>query len=221
MAAIAPYRIGVAGREFRLGPPHGLDSSIQSGRRSYCIETDRIVRLAPPHKTGRNSMDFLIALEETSLSIWVRESTSLWAYPTILTLHTFGMAWLGGVNAAIDLRVLGFAPNMSLSQLARFFPIMWLGFWLNALSGIPLMIADATTKFTSPVLWIKLVFVAAAVVNLRLLLTRTLRNRAMDNGAALPTMARVLAATSLLFWIGAITAGRLMAYLGPVTGFDF
>jgi hypothetical protein len=166
-------------------------------------------------------MDFLIALEETSLSTWVRESPSLLAYPTILTLHTFGMAWLVGVNAAIDLRVLGVAPGMSLSRLARFFPVMWLGFWVNAISGVPLMMADATTKFTSPVLWIKLIFVAAGVVTLRMLMTGTLRNPQMDDLARLPTRARVLAGVSLLSWVGAITAGRLMAYIGPVSGFNF
>ena len=27
-------------------------------------------------------------LEATALATWVRESPSLWAYPTVLTLHT-------------------------------------------------------------------------------------------------------------------------------------
>jgi hypothetical protein len=33
-----------------------------------------------------------------------------------------------------------------------------------------------------------------------------------------PSKAKTLAVTSLLLWIGATTAGRLMAYLGPVGG---
>lgn len=166
-------------------------------------------------------MDFLIALEETSFSIWVRESPSLLAYPTILTLHTLGLAWLVGVNTAVDLRVLGFAPNMSLKALTRFFPLMWIGFWVNAISGIPLMMADATTKFPSPVLWVKLIFVVLGVITLRLLATGTFRDPSIDDGNPLPTKAKVLAGASLVCWIGAITAGRLMAYIGPVTGFNF
>jgi hypothetical protein len=34
----------------------------------------------------------------------------------------------------------------------------------------------------------------------------------------LSSQARLLAATSLIFWVGATTAGRLMAYIGPVAG---
>jgi sulfopyruvate decarboxylase TPP-binding subunit len=29
------------------------------------------------------------------------------------------------------------------------FPVMWVGFWINALSGIALLIADATTMIVS------------------------------------------------------------------------
>jgi hypothetical protein len=35
-----------------------------------------------------------------------------------------------------------------------------------------------------------------------------------------PPRARVVAVTSLLLWILATTAGRLMGYLGPVSGLD-
>ena len=35
-----------------------------------------------------------------------------------------------------------------------------------------------------------------------------------------PANAKVLAALSLLFWTLSITAGRLMAYLGPVSGLN-
>ena len=35
---------------------------------------------------------------------------------------------------------------------------------------------------------------------------------------AVASFGRVLAVTSLIFWGGAITAGRLMAYFGPVSG---
>ena len=37
-------------------------------------------------------------LEATGLSTWVREGESIWAFPTILTLHTFGLGLLVGAN---------------------------------------------------------------------------------------------------------------------------
>ena len=51
--------------------------------------------------------DFLTAVENSAFSTWLRESNSIWAYPTVLTLHTIGLALLVGANAALDLRVLG------------------------------------------------------------------------------------------------------------------
>jgi len=50
-------------------------------------------------------------IETTALSVWVRESPSLWAFPFVLILHTVGMGFLVGTNIALDLRVLGFAPR--------------------------------------------------------------------------------------------------------------
>jgi hypothetical protein len=43
------------------------------------------------------------------------------------------------------------------------------------------------------------------------------RRQGID-AAAVAGLGRVLAITSLIFWSGAITAGRLMAYFGPVSG---
>lgn len=162
-------------------------------------------------------MDFLRWLEQTGFSMWVSSSGSIWAYPTILFLHTMGMATVVGVSAGIDLRILGFAPEVPLAPLTRFFPLMWAGFGINALSGTALLIADATTKLTSPVFYVKIVFIALALINLRLMKARVLRDPLVDKSPA-TTNAKILAVTSLFCWFGAITAGRLMAYLGPVSG---
>lgn len=162
-------------------------------------------------------MDFLLRLEQTGFSTWVRESGSIWSYPTILFLHTIGMATVAGVSAGLDLRILGFAPELPLGPLIRFFPVMWAAFGINALSGTALLIADASTKLTSPVFYVKLVFIALAVINLRLVKTHVFRDPLIDK-SAVSTNAKILAVTSLIFWVGAITAGRLMAYLGPVSG---
>lgn len=73
-------------------------------------------------------MELLAWLEENALSTSVRESRLL--YPTILALHSVGMAFLVGLSAAIDLRILGCAPRLPLAPMERFFPVMWLGFWV-------------------------------------------------------------------------------------------
>ena len=164
-------------------------------------------------------MDFLLGLEQSGFATWVRESPSLWAYPTILFFHTAGLALLVGVNTAVDLRILGFAPSLPLAPMQKYLPLMWAGFWVNAVSGAALLMADATTKAVNPVFLIKLVLIGLAVVNIAAINRRVFKSGISDR-AILPMNVRVLAVTSLLLWIGAITTGRLMAYIGPVSGLE-
>ena len=156
-------------------------------------------------------MDLLQALEGSAFSTWVRESPSIWAYPTILTLHTVGLGVLVGANWIVDLRVLGFARAIPGSVLSRAFPMMWAGFWLNAATGALLFAGDPTTKGTTAVFMGKLVLVAVGVV-LMIALKRKLRGRDIDAGTAIPGV-KALAATSLVLWVAAIAAGRWMAYV--------
>jgi hypothetical protein len=149
--------------------------------------------------------------------MWVRESGSLFAFPGILLLHTYGMAILVGIVAAIDLRILGFAPALPLAPIAKLFPLLWLAFWVNATTGTILLVADATTKMTNPDFGIKMVFIALAVINQRMIQKRVFSDPELDRRPFSSTAKR-LAVFSLVCWLGAITAGRLLAYVGPVAG---
>lgn len=154
---------------------------------------------------------FFVWLEATSLSTWVRESTSIWAFPAILSLHTIGMAFVAGVNAAVDLRILGIAPSVPLLEMKRFFPIMWAGFWINAVSGVLLLIGYPTKALTNPVFYTKLTFIAFALVGLRVIRNSVFGDQRLDLGPV-PRTGRMLATASLVSWAGVITAGRLLAY---------
>jgi hypothetical protein len=155
-------------------------------------------------------MELLAALEDSAFSMWLRESTSLWAYPTILTLHTVGLAMLVGINAAFDLRVLGFANGVPLDRIAPFFRAMWVGFWINLITGAMLFATVATTKGTATIFMIKLGLVVLGVSAVLLL------RRSVYRGSAEPQItasARTWAVVSLVVWTAAIVTGRLMAYL--------
>jgi hypothetical protein len=154
--------------------------------------------------------DLLTALEATSFATWLRESGSLWAYPTILTLHTAGLAVLVGPSWALDLRLLGFAPAVPLGPLEKAFPVMWVGFWVNGISGFMLFAADATTKGATLLFATKLALIAIAVVNIFAIRHVVYRRR--TEPATGPT-ARVLATCSIVLWIAAIATGRWMAYV--------
>jgi hypothetical protein len=157
-------------------------------------------------------VEFFTWLESTAISIWVRESTSIaFGFPGILTLHAIGMGFLVGICFAIDLRLLGFAPRVPLSAMARFFPVMWFGFVVNAFSGLLLLVGYPTKALTNPVFYLKLAFIGAGTV-LAIRLARTaVRNPAFETRPA-TTRVRAWALLSLFAWVGAIFAGRLLAY---------
>lgn len=158
------------------------------------------------------SIDVLAWLEGTRLATWTRESPSLWAYPTVLTLHTVGLAIVVGVSAAIDLRLLGVARRVPLATLVPAFRLIGAGFLVNALTGLLLLIADATTKARQPVLYVKLGLIAVALW-CTFWLRREMRGDRPQASAPASPLRSVVAVVSLVLWAGAIAAGRLMAYL--------
>jgi len=155
---------------------------------------------------------FLLWLESTPLSQWIVGSDSMFAFPGILTFHAIGMGFAVGINAAIDLRILGVAPGVPLVDMRRFVPVLWFGFWLNAASGVLLLIGYPTKALTNPVFYLKL-----ALIAIGMLLFVKISRRIFRDGDAQPIAAsgppvRRLAIISLVCWTGAITAGRLLAY---------
>ena len=148
-------------------------------------------------------MQFTAWLEHTALSIWIRESPSLLVFPAFLIVHAFGMAFLAGTNAALDWRILGVAPQIPLKLMEKFFPVLWFGFVINLISGLLLLIGYPTKALTNPVFYIKIGCIAGGMVMMMLI-----RNRVIRDGQD----GRMLAIVSLIFWISAIVAGRLLAY---------
>ena len=157
-------------------------------------------------------MAFFAWLQETPFAQWVASDPSLLAYPTILTLHTVGMAIVVGTCVVMDLRLLGIGGDVPLTALARAPRLVWTGFIINAATGIALFTTDAEHKAVQTVFFVKLslIFLAlAAYARIRALVFRKPRTPA----APMPGEVKALAVLSLLLWTGATVAGRLMAYL--------
>jgi hypothetical protein len=96
--------------------------------------------------------------------------------------------------------------------MKKFLPLIWVGFWVNAVSGGLLLIASATTMLTSVVFWIKLIFIVLAVGTLVLMKTRVFADEVSLASGVIPRAGKILAIASIAFWGGAIVAGRLTAY---------
>jgi hypothetical protein len=155
---------------------------------------------------------FAQMLQQTALARWISESGALYGYPLLLFLHTMGLATIAGLNAGITMRILGVAPGLTLAPMVRFYPLMWIAFALTVVSGIGLLLQDAVTRLGQTVFYVKLLFVALGVVTLQIMKTRVFGDPELDRRPFTST-ARMLAVTSLALWMGAIIAGRLIAYL--------
>ena len=157
---------------------------------------------------------FFLWLEATPLSTWVRESTSVLAFPAILSVHAIGMGLAVGVNVAMAARLLGFIPAVPPQELRRFGSIMWLGFWMNSASGVLLFLGYPTKALTNPVFYVKMSLIAVGMW-LYVLMSRELSEAGLKATAAAIAGLKArtsLALASLMCWAGAVTAGRLLAY---------
>jgi hypothetical protein len=154
---------------------------------------------------------FLQAIEDTGFSTWLRESESPFAFYFILLFHTFGLALLVGANAVVDLRLLGVARSIPLAPLKRLFSIMWIGFAMNALTGILLVFAYPTKTLTNWDFYTKLTIIGFAVWVMQKQKNWVFGDSSLNEADRMARGAS-LAKWSLVLWFAAITAGRLLAY---------
>ena len=156
-------------------------------------------------------MSFFQRLQNSAFTDWFLGSPSIWAYPTVLTLHTVGMAILVGASFVINLRVLQVSGVIPLHRLQPLYRFIWIGFTINLVSGLILFVTEAGARVVDPVFYVKMASIAVALA-----LGGVVKRRAIDRTDA-PQVAtlqtRSLAAASLGMWTVAIVAGRLMAYL--------
>ena len=157
-------------------------------------------------------MGFLAWLENSGVVAIINES--LWAYPIVLSCHAIGMAVVVGIVLMIDLRILGYARGIPIPSLERLFSVAWAGFFLNLLSGTLLFSIDATRFFFLNVFRIKILLIILGMISIRMLLgaVRSSTQPLTAEGSA-SGKTKLMATLSLIFWIGAIFAGRLIAYL--------
>jgi hypothetical protein len=158
-------------------------------------------------------MSFLTWLESMPLAIWVHESPSVWAQPTVLTFHTMGMAVLVGAAWVLDLRLLGINRNIPLSAFRWVFRAVSVGLIVNVVTGALLFAGRATTWGTAIPFLIKMLLVFASAATLLPIRSYVLRSDPEQREVS--ANARLLAVVSIVTWSLAITSGRLLAYLVP------
>ncbi len=149
---------------------------------------------------------FVCSIELSGLGQWVMgTSGTLWAYPLILLIHGIGLVTVLGVVFAFNVRVLGFASNISLSSYDKLFKVAWFAFALNLLSGLILLVGDFGKSITQGSFIVKMSLIILGGVMMKVVVS-SIRNQSNEGTT------KLLSGLCLASWFGAICAGRLMAY---------
>src|SRR5262245_7995961 len=155
-------------------------------------------------------MGIFRSMQDSAFTDWFLGSESIWTYPTVLTLHTVGLAMLVGASIIINLRVLNVGADVPIGRLRPLYRVIWTGLIINVASGAVLFVTEAADRVVDPIFYAKLASIALALwFGLRL------KRRVLDPEVVSPeriARSRGLAAASLAFWMTAIVTGRLMAY---------
>ena len=159
----------------------------------------------------------LETLENSALAEWVRESPSIFSYTLVLSLHAIGLAIVVGTSILIAMRLLGFAPAIPIEALRRLQRFIWAGFVVNLISGLLLLIAEATKMAVMPAFIGKIVLVIIGMA-----VGYRIKKQVLDDPQALATnvvtdAGRTLAKISLVCWLLALIIGRLTGYPELVT----
>jgi hypothetical protein len=166
-------------------------------------------------------MELLAWLEQTELSTWLRESD--WGHPIVLCFHAVGMGLVVGISFMFSARVLGYSKNFPLAAFDKLFGLAWFGFAINAVSGVLLFIGEPRRLLLTPAFIIKMILIVLAGFSPWILTgaLQGVQRRSGPNVVALQQYvvtpgAKVAAIFPIVFWLGAIVAGRLIAYtIGP------
>jgi len=161
-------------------------------------------------------MPVLEWIQNLPLSTSIAESDSIWwGYAWWLFVHALGMGLTAGVGFIVCLRLLGVGRQIPLSSLGVLFRLLWVGFYLNLLSGTLLFMTDATGIARVWELYAKLGCLGLALV----LMTRLRRFVESGNGDEMipPTITK-MAYACIVLWLAVITSGRLIAYAVEANG---
>jgi hypothetical protein len=153
-------------------------------------------------------------MQASALGHFMRESGP-WTYPIVNLAHVLGIATLFGSVLVLDLRLIGIGRRLPLAAVSSaVVPVSATGFVIAATTGVGLLATKATEYVGNPFLFIKFPAIACGLINaLVVRYTGAWRaHRSRDLTAAEQRQLAVLGGVSLLCWLTAITAGRMIAY---------
>lgn len=150
-------------------------------------------------------------LTANEVGLWMTDRTWLW--PAAEALHFIGMWLLFGIVLIINLRMLGMMKTWSFSALHRLLPWAALGFAINTITGMGFVTASPQMYAENISFIWKIGFLLLAGVNL---LYQTVFEGPwhVEAGQNAPTRVKLMAASTILSWLGVMYFGRMLPFIG-------
>jgi hypothetical protein len=158
--------------------------------------------------------EFMAWLESSALGHGMRES-GVWTYGVVNLVHILSVASLFGAVLVLDLRLMGIWRKIALPAISEpTVPIATIGFALSIISGVCLLATKATEYIGNPFFYIKFPAIALGFLNVIALSVSAAwkQHKTRELSSAEESKLKVFGGLSLLCWLTAITAGRMIGY---------
>jgi hypothetical protein len=158
--------------------------------------------------------EFMAWLQNSALGHAMRES-GVWTYAIVNLTHILGIATLFGAVLMLDLRLLGAWRHIAVTAIAEpAIHVAGTGFAVASISGVCLLATKATEYVGNPFLYIKFPAIGLGVLNVVVLnfLSGWKERKMRDLTPREQSQLAVAGGVSLLCWLTAITAGRMIGY---------
>lgn len=159
-------------------------------------------------------MSFLADLEASAFSEWL--TLSMLGAPTLIAVHSAGMAVAVGVSLVVTLRLVGLIPDLDARLLSKLLTVAVWGFAVNLVTGLGVFVTRGTEYVASGVFLGKMILVVAGATALLGLRQRLKIRQATAQAPAADGAARSMSLFATATWFGAVIAGRLIAYLSDL-----
>ena len=158
--------------------------------------------------------EFMAWLQGSALGHAMRES-GVWTYGTVNLVHILGVSSLFGSVLVLDLRLLGLWKSTPIATITQpTVPVAATGFLIAAFSGVCLLATKATEYVGNPFLYIKFPAIALGMANVLILnlLPAWKARKTRELTSREKFQLSVVGAISLVSWLTAIMAGRMIGY---------
>jgi len=140
-------------------------------------------------------------------------SAKVWAWPALEALHFVGLSLMFGIIIVVDLRILGMMKKVDYAAMHRLLPWGVLGFAINLVSGMLFFITQPEQYIENIALQWKTVLIVLGGINV---LYFTIFDHAwtLEPGEDAPLSGKLVAAFTIVVWLGVIYLGRMMPFIG-------